>query len=77
MVMGRRTEVGLTTTRLVSAELVTLATGPGATPAALQTYRLRPDGDRCGLDYRLALDGVPAERSESFLWRPLPAEPRA
>jgi Polyketide cyclase / dehydrase and lipid transport len=58
-VMGRRTELGLTFTQLVPADLVTLATDSGATPAVRQTYRLRPDGDGCGLDYRLTLDGVP------------------
>jgi Polyketide cyclase / dehydrase and lipid transport len=59
-VMGRRTEIGLTITRLVPAELVTLATDAGATPALRQAYRLRPDGDGCALDYTLTLDGVPA-----------------
>jgi hypothetical protein len=47
MVMGRRTEIGLTITRLGPAELVTLATDPGGTPAVRETYRLRPDGDGC------------------------------
>jgi hypothetical protein len=60
MVMGRRTEIGLTITRLVPAELVTLATDPGGTPAVRETYRLRPDGDGCRLEFRLTLDGIPA-----------------
>lgn len=58
-VMGRRTEVGLTITHLVPAELVTLATGPGADPGVQQSYRLRPDGEGCRLDFQLTLDGVP------------------
>jgi hypothetical protein len=60
MVMGRRTEIGLTITRLVPAELVTLATDPGGTPAVRETYRLRPDGDGCRLEFRLTLVGIPA-----------------
>jgi Polyketide cyclase / dehydrase and lipid transport len=60
MVMGRRTEIGLTVTRLVPAELVTLATDPGAVPAVRETYRLHPDGDGCRLEFRLTLDGIPA-----------------
>jgi hypothetical protein len=59
-VMGRRAEIGLTVTRLVPAELVTLATGPGATPAVAEAFRLRPDGDGCRLEFRLILDGIPA-----------------
>ncbi len=57
--MGCRTEVSLTITRLVPAELVTLATAPGTQPAVRQSWWLRPDGDGCRLDYRLTLDGVP------------------
>ena len=60
MVMGRRTEIALTITQLMPAELVTLATGPGATPAVRETYRLRPDGDGCRLEFRFTLDGIPA-----------------
>jgi ribosome-associated toxin RatA of RatAB toxin-antitoxin module len=59
-VMGRRTEIGLTITRHVPTELVTLATGPGATPAVREAYRLRPDGDGCRLEFRLTLDGIHA-----------------
>jgi uncharacterized protein YndB with AHSA1/START domain len=58
-VMGHRTEIGLTFTRLVPAELVTLATAAGAQPAVRQSYRLWQDGDGCRLDYKLTLDGVP------------------
>jgi uncharacterized protein YndB with AHSA1/START domain len=58
-VMGRRTDIGLTLTHLVPAELVTLATAADAQPAVRQTYRLRPDGEGCRLDYRLTLEGVP------------------
>jgi hypothetical protein len=58
-VMGRQTDVGLTITRLVPAELLTLVTAPGATPAVRETYRLRPDGDGCRLEFLLALDGIP------------------
>lgn len=58
-VMGRRTAIGLTITQLVPAELVTLATAAGAKPAMRQTYRLRPDGDGCRLEFQLTVDGVP------------------
>lgn len=59
-VMGRRTELSLTITRLVPGELFTLATDPGAIPAVRETYRLRPEGDGCRLGFRLTLDGIPA-----------------
>jgi hypothetical protein len=59
MVMGRRTEIGLTITQLVPAELVTLATAAGAKAAIRQTYRLRADGDGCRLEFQLTLDGAP------------------
>jgi hypothetical protein len=59
-VMGRRTQVSLTITQLVPAGLVTLATDPGAVPAVRETYRLRPDGDGCRLEFRLTLSGIPA-----------------
>jgi hypothetical protein len=58
-VMGRWTDIGLTITRLVPDELLTLVTAPGATPAVRETYRLRPDGDGCRVKFRLALDGIP------------------
>lgn len=58
-VMGHRTDIGLTITHFVPAELVTLATAAGARPAVRQAFRLRPDGDGCRLYYRLTLDGVP------------------
>jgi ribosome-associated toxin RatA of RatAB toxin-antitoxin module len=60
IVMGRRTEIDMTITRLVLGELVTLATRPGATPAVRETYRLRPDTDGCRLEFRLTLDGISA-----------------
>jgi hypothetical protein len=60
MVMGRRTQIDLAITRLVPAELVTLATDPGAIPALRETYRLRPDRDGCRLEFRVTLDGIPA-----------------
>jgi hypothetical protein len=59
-VMGRRTQINLTITQLVPAGLVTLATDPGAIPAVRETYRLRPDGNGCRLEFRLTLDGMPA-----------------
>jgi hypothetical protein len=59
MVMGHRTELGLTFTQFVPAEMVTLATAAAARPGVRQSYRLRPDGGGCRLDYELALDGVP------------------
>jgi ribosome-associated toxin RatA of RatAB toxin-antitoxin module len=59
VIMGRQTEITLTITRLVLAELAALATGPGATPAVRETYRLRPHGDGCRLEFRLTLDGIP------------------
>jgi hypothetical protein len=58
-VMGRRTEVGLTITQLVPAELVTLATTPGAKPAVQQIYRLGADGDGCCVHFSLTLEGIP------------------
>ena len=58
-VMGRQTDVGLTITRLVPDELLTLVTAPGATPAVREIYWLRPDGDGCRLEFWLALDGIP------------------
>jgi ribosome-associated toxin RatA of RatAB toxin-antitoxin module len=60
MAMGRRTQITLTITQLVPARLVTLATDPAAVPGVRETYRLRPDGDGCRLEFRLALDGIPA-----------------
>jgi ribosome-associated toxin RatA of RatAB toxin-antitoxin module len=58
-VMGRRTEVATTITKLVPAELFALATDPGAKPAVAQTYRLQAEGHGCRLEFHLTLDGIP------------------
>lgn len=58
-VMGRRFEIVLTVTGYRPGELLALRTAPGARPEISQTYRLRPEGAGCRLDYRLTVDGVP------------------
>jgi uncharacterized protein YndB with AHSA1/START domain len=58
-VMGHRTEVAMTITGLVPAELFVLATDPGAKPAVVQTYRLWQEGHGCRLEFHLTLDGIP------------------
>ncbi|MGW4297382.1 SRPBCC family protein [Micromonospora chersina] len=58
-VMGRRTEIELTVSAFRPDELLTLATVPDTHPAVSQTYRLRPDGEGCLLEFELTIDGVP------------------